>query len=113
MAGGTGRWRARGWEIGIDGEKSVCDLAASSFPAGTIALGKVLSAASFAALQWLLAGPFVAVVAGIRGESLMAILRAALVGIAAATAFGATGTFYSIMFESDFARSFAHWTTLL
>jgi len=100
-------------EIGIDGEKSVWDLAASSFPAGTIALGKVLSAASFASLQWLLAGPFVAVVAGIRGESLMAILRAALVGIAAATAFGATGTFYSIMFESDFARSFAHWTTLL
>jgi len=40
-------------EIGIDGEKSVWDLAASSFPAGTIALGKVLSAASFAALQWL------------------------------------------------------------
>src|SRR5437879_3019908 len=43
----------------------------------------------------------------------MAILRAALDGIAAATAFGATGTFYSITFESDIARSFAHWTTLL
>lgn len=100
-------------EIGIEGEKSVWDLAASPFAARTIAWGKVLSGASFALLQWLLAGPFVVVVAAIRGESLMAVLRAALVGIPAATAFGAAGTLYSVQFESDFSRSFAHWTTLL
>lgn len=100
-------------EIGIEGEKSVWDLAASSFPARTIATGKVLSSATFAVLQWLLAGPFVAVVAGIRGESLTVVLRAALVGIPAATALGAIGTLYSAKFESDFARSFAHWTTML
>jgi len=67
-------------EIGIEGEKSVWDLAASTFPAGTIAAGKVLSSASFAMLQWALAGPFIAVVAGIRGEPLAVFLRAALVG---------------------------------
>ena len=100
-------------EIGIEGEKSVWDLAASTFPAGTIAAGKVLSSASFAVLQWALAGPFIAVVAGIRGEPLAVFLRAALVGIPAATAIGAAGTLYSAEFESDFARSFAHWATLL
>ena len=100
-------------EIGIEGEKSVWDLAASPFGAGTIAWGKVLSGASFAMLQWLLAGPFVVVVAAIRGESLAAVWRAALVGIPAATALGAAGTLYSVVFESDFSRSFAHWTTLL
>jgi len=100
-------------EIGIEGEKSVWDLAASPFPAGTIAAGKVLSSASFAVLQWALAGPFLAVVAGIRGEPLVVLWRAALVGIPAATAMGALSTLYSAVFESDFARSFAHWTTLL
>lgn len=100
-------------EISIEGEKFVWDLAASPFAAGTIAWGKMLTAASFAVLQWLLAGPFIILVAAIRGEPLMAILRAALVGIPAATAFGAAGTLYSVEFESDFARSFVHWTILL
>ncbi len=100
-------------EIGVEGEKSVWDLAASPFPAGTIAAGKVLSGTAFAAVQWLLAGPFVAVVAGIRGEPLAVVLRAALVAIPAATATGAMGTLYSAQFDSDFVRSFAHWTTLL
>lgn len=100
-------------EIAVEGEKSVWDLAASSFPAGTVATGKVLAASAFAILQFVLAAPFIAVVAGIRGEPLQVVLRAAVIAVPAATATGAAGALYSAVFDSDFARSFAHWTTLL
>lgn len=100
-------------EIAIEGEKSVWDLAASPFRSGTIAWGKVLSSAAFAAIQLLLAGPFIAVVIGIRGEAALIVLRAVLVAVPVATAAGALGALYGAAFDSDFARSFAHWTTLL
>jgi hypothetical protein len=100
-------------EIVIEGEKSVWDLAASPLPAGTIAVGKGLSSAALAIVQFLLASPFLAAVAGIRGESPAIVLRAALVAIPAATAVGAAGALYSAILDSDFTRSFAHWMTLL
>lgn len=100
-------------EIAVEGEKSVADLAASPFPAGTVATGKVLAGSAFAVLQFALAVPFLAVVAGMRGEPLAVVLRAGVIAIPAATATGAAGTLYSAMLDSDFARSFAHWTTLL
>ncbi len=100
-------------EIAIDGEKSVWDLAASPFRPGTIAWGKVLASAAFAAMQLLLAGPFIAAVIGIRGEAALVVLRAVLVAVPVATASGALGALYGAAFDSDFARSFAHWTTLL
>jgi len=100
-------------EIAIEGEKSVWDLAASPFRPQTIAWGKVVSSATFAAIQMLLAGPFMAVAIGIRGEAATVVLRAGVVAVAAATASGALGTLYGAGLDSDFARSFAHWTTLL
>lgn len=100
-------------EIAVEGEKSVADLAASPFPAGTVAAGKVLAGFAFAVLQFALAVPFVAVVAGMRGEPLVVVLRAAAIAIPAATGTGAAGALYSAVLDSDFARSFAHWTTLL
>jgi hypothetical protein len=100
-------------EIAIEDEKSVWDLATSQFPAGTIATGKVLSSAALAVVQLLLAGPFVAIVAGIREESVVVVLRVALVAIPAAAATGALGVLYSAAVDSDVARSVVHWITLL
>lgn len=100
-------------EIVIEGEKSVWDLAASPFPAGGIATAKVLTSGAFAAVMLVIATPFLAIVAGIRGESMSEVARAAVVAIPFATAMGALGTVYGVVFESDFARSFVHWLTLL
>ena len=100
-------------EIALEGEKSVWDLAATSLPAGTVAVGKVLSSSALATVQVLLAGPLLAAIAGIRGESLMIVVQVAFVAIPAATAVGTTGALYSALWDSDFARSFAHWMTLL
>lgn len=100
-------------EIAIDGEKSVWDLATSQFPASTIAAGKVFSSSALAVVQLLLASPFVAIVAGIRGESVALMLRVALLAVPAATATGAIGVFYSAAIDSDVARSLVHWATLL
>lgn len=100
-------------EIALEGEKSVWDLAASSLPAGTVAVGKVLSSGALAAVQVLLASPLLAALAGIRGESLIIVPQVAFVAIPAATAVGTAGALYSALWDSDFARSFAHWLTLL
>ncbi len=100
-------------EIALEGEKSVWDLAATTLPAGTVAVGKVLSPSALAIIQVLLASPLLAAIAGIRGESLMIVLQVAFVAIPAATAVGTAGALYSALWESDFARSFAHWMTLL
>jgi ABC-type transport system involved in cytochrome c biogenesis permease component len=100
-------------EIALEGEKSVWDLAASSLPAGTVAVGKVLSSSALAAVQVLLASPLLAAIAGIRGESLIIMPQVAFVAIPAATAVGTAGALYSALWDSDFARSFAHWMTLL
>lgn len=100
-------------EIALEGEKSVWDLAASSLPAGTVAVGKVLSSGALAAVHVLLASPLLAALAGIRGESLIIVPHVAFVTIPAATAVGTAGALYSALWDSDFARSFAHWMTLL
>jgi hypothetical protein len=100
-------------EIALEGEKSVWDLAATSLPAGAVAVGKVLSASALATVQVLLASPLLVAVAGIRGESPIIVLQVALVAIPAATAVGTAGALYSALWDSDFARSFVHWMTLL
>jgi len=100
-------------EIAVEGEKSVVDLAASPFPPGVVARGKVLTSAVFAAWLLLLGLPFSVIVAGIRGESLFAVLRAAAVTVPVAAAIGGIGALFGAVFESDFARSFVHWLTLL
>lgn len=100
-------------EILVDGEKSVWDLAASPFPAGVIARGKVLTAAASAILLTGLALPFLAIVAGIRGEPLRAAAHAAVAALPFILAVGALGALYGGVFESDFTRSLVHWLTLL
>jgi len=100
-------------EIAIEGERSVWDLAASPFPAGVIARGKVAASCLFASLLVALAAPFAGIVAGIRGEPLGGVLVAAAVAVPVATALGAAGSLYAAVFDSDVARSFAHWLTLV
>lgn len=100
-------------EISLEGEKSVWDLAATSLPAGTVAVGKVLSSFALATIQVLLASPLLAAIAGIRGESLMIVVQVGFVAIPAAMAVGTAGALYSALWDSDFARSFVHWMTLL
>lgn len=100
-------------EIALEGEKSVWDLAATSLPAGTVAVGKVFSSSALATIQVLLASPLLAALAGIRGESLIIVWQVAFVAIPAATAVGTAGALYSALWDSDFARSFVHWVTLL
>lgn len=100
-------------EIGIEGEKSVWDLATSPFPAAVIATGKVVASGAFALILVALASPFMAVVAGIRGEPVAGVLRASVVTVPFAGAMGALAVLYGAVFDSDFARSFVHWMTLL
>ncbi|HLA24025.1 MAG TPA: hypothetical protein VJ206_01400 [bacterium] len=100
-------------EILVEGEKTVWDLAASPFPSGVIGRGKVLTGAAFALLLIALAAPFLAIVAGIRGEPLPEVARAAVVALPFVAALGALGALYAGVFESDFTRSFVHWLTLL
>lgn len=100
-------------EIAVEGEKSVWDLAASAFPRGVIARGKVMTATGYVVLLIALAAPFLAIVAGIRGEPLLAVFRSALVAVPFGTALGTLGALYAGLFDSDFARSFVHWLTLL
>lgn len=100
-------------EIAVEGEKSVWDLAASPFPAGVIARGKVLTSAAFAVLLVALASPFVGIVAGIRGEPLLAVARGAIVALPFAAALGALGALYAGSLDSEITRSFVHWLTLL
>ncbi len=100
-------------EISVEGEKSVWDLAASAFPRGVIARGKVMTATVYVALLTALAAPFLAIVAGIRGEPLLAVFRSALVAVPFGAALGTLGALYAGLFDSDFARSFVHWLTLL
>lgn len=100
-------------EIAIDGEKSVVDLAASPFTPPAVARGKALTSFLFAALLVLVASPFSVLVAGIRGEALSAVAGAALVAVGVAGALGTLAALYGAVFESDFARSFVHWATLL
>lgn len=100
-------------EIIVEGEKTVWDLAASPFPPGVIGRGKVLTAAVFALLLIALAAPFLAIVAGVRGEPLDAVAHSAVVALPVVAAFGAIGALYAGVFESDFTRSLMHWLTLL
>lgn len=100
-------------EIVIEGEKAPWDLAAGPFAAGTIAWGKVITSAAYAALLGVLALPLGIVVVGIRGYSLAPILAAGAMTAAAAAAAGILGALYSTMVESDFSRSAIQWTTLL
>ncbi|HXF82881.1 MAG TPA: hypothetical protein VNN19_09035 [bacterium] len=100
-------------ELAIEGEKSVVDLAASSFAPDAIAVGKLTSAALFAALLVGLGAPMAVLVAGIRGEPLGAVPAAGLIAVAAACALGTLAALYGALFESEFARSFVHWLTLL
>jgi len=100
-------------EIALEGDKSVEDLVTSPFSARVIAVGKVSSALSFAALLVLVAVPIVLIMAGIRGEPLEGIARAGVLTILFGGAAGALGAWYGAIFESDFIRSFVHWLTLL
>ena len=100
-------------EIAVDGEKSPWDLAASPFPSGVIARGKVATSLAFAATLVVVGLPIIVIIAAIRGEPLGPLLRAPVVGLPLAVAMGALGSLYGAVFDSDFARSFVHWLTLV
>lgn len=100
-------------EIVIDGEKSAWDLAASPFPSGVIARAKVATSAAFASTLILVGMPIVSTIGAIRGESLGAVARMPIVGLPFAIVMGSLGTLYSVWFDSEFARGFVHWLTLV
>lgn len=100
-------------EIMGEGEKSVWDLATAPFPPGVVARGKLLTAAAYALLLTVLAAPFLAIVSGIRGESLAAAARATVVALPFIASVGALGALYGGVFESDLTRSAVHWLTLV
>jgi len=99
-------------EIMIDGEKSAWDLAASPFPSGVIARGKVATSAVFAATLILVGIPIMITIGAIRGEPVAAAALMPVVGLPFAIAMGSLGTLYSVWFDSDFTRGFVHWLTL-
>lgn len=100
-------------EIAMDGEKSAWDLATAPFPSWVIARGKVAVSLAFAATMMLAGVPIVTMIAAIRGETLGPIARAPVVGLPFAMGMGALGALYGASFDSDFARSFVHWLTLV
>lgn len=100
-------------EIAVDGEKSPWDLAASPFPSGVIARGKVATSLAFAATLVVVGLPIIVIIAAIRGEPLGPLLQVPMVGLPLAAAMGALGALYGAVFDSDFVRSFVHWLTLV
>jgi len=100
-------------EIVIDGEKSAWDLAAAPFSSRVISLGKVATSTVFAAILIVVGLPIATTIGAIRGEPLWPVALAPVVGLPFAVGAGSLGTLYSVWFDSDFARGFVHWLTLV
>lgn len=100
-------------EIAVEGEKAAVDLVFGPFTSRVVVAGKSL-AALVTITYWLLLGmPLVVLAAGIRQEPVGVLaLTAALVAV---EAWGITqiGMLYSVIVESEFSRTVAHWATLL
>ncbi len=100
-------------EIGIEGEKAALDLLAGPFPPGRVVAGKSL-ASLLTIVYWLVLGvPLLALAAAIRQEPLGRLTAA--VALIAVEAWGLTqvALLCSVVIDSEFSRTLAHWATLL
>jgi len=100
-------------EIGVEGEKALLDLAVTSFSPETIAAGKVLTSAIFAAVLVLAAAPLVALVVPLDPARVGAVVRALSVMIVVAVPLGAVGTWLTVAVPSDLVRTLVHWSLFL
>ena len=100
-------------EVGVEGEKDILDLAVTGFAPRTIALGKLWTAACFAAALVLVALPLVALVAPPDPAALPALGRALGVTILLAVPLAVVGTWLGAAVSSDFLRTMLHWSFFL
>ncbi len=100
-------------EVGVEGEKGIQDLAVTSFPPRTIALGKLWTSTLFAAGLVGAALPLAALVAPPDPGVVPALLRALLVMIALAVPLAIVGTWLVAAISSDLLRTLAHWMLFL
>ena len=100
-------------EIAVEGERPAADLACGPFSRRTIVIGK--SVASLATVTyWLLLGlPMLVLVSEIRQSPLASLALVFTLVAVQAWAVAQIGMLYSIVFESEFTRTLAHWATLL
>lgn len=100
-------------EIAVEGEKAAVDLVFAPFAPGTIVVGKSLASLVTIAYWLLLGAPLLALASGIRQAPIgILLLPATLIAV---LAWGMTqiGLLYSIVAESEFSRTLAHWGTLI
>ena len=100
-------------EIAVEGEKQILDLAVTSFPPRTIALGKLWTAALFAAALVAAAVPLVALLAPPEVGAIPPLLRALLVMVVLAVPLAAVGTWLTAAISSDLLRTMVHWSLFL
>jgi len=100
-------------EIAVEGEKAPVDLAFAPFSPSTIVVGKSLASLATVCYWLLLGTPLMVFAAGIRQLPLLAVILPTVVIAVTAWGIGQIGMFYSVVVESEFSRSLAHWTTLI
>jgi ABC-type transport system involved in multi-copper enzyme maturation permease subunit len=99
-------------EIAVEGEKGPVDLLFAPFSPPTIIAGKSL--ASFVTIIfWLLLGlPLLVLTTAIRQIPTSALIPVTALVAIVAWGIAEVGLLYSILFEAEFTRTLAHWTTL-
>jgi len=100
-------------EIVVEGEKPAVDLIFVPFAPATVVVGKSL-ASLVTIVYWLILGiPLLVLAVAIRQEPLAGLLLP--VSLVAVLAWGIAqlGLLYSVVVESEFSRTLAHWGTLL
>jgi hypothetical protein len=100
-------------EIGIEGEKPAVDLVFGPFRPRAVVAGK--SAASLVTIAyWLLLGaPLLVLAAGIRQEPPGGLAVATALIACEAWGISRIAMLYSVVIDTDFSRTAAHWGTLL
>ena len=100
-------------EIAVDGEKAPVDLIFAPFPPAAIVTGKSLSSFVTIAYWLLLGAPLLVLTTAIRQIPAASLLPTA--GLIAVLAWGIAqiALVHSVLFEAEFSRTMAHWTTLL
>lgn len=96
-------------ELALEGEKGLPDLTLSAFSPWTIAAGKWLSSAAYAAYLVAIGLPLLALGAALQGSPLVSVAWPAGFTAVVATAAGVWGAWLGGRFSSDFTRSFVHW----
>ncbi len=100
-------------EIAVEGEKQILDLAVTSFPPRTVALGKLWTAVISAAGLVAAALPLVALIAPPAAGAIPALVRALLVTVLLAVPLGAVGAWLTAAVSSDLLRTIVHWSLFL